>query len=507
MKYAVSYVRVSSDDQAKHGFSIDQQIANNMQFALQNGYAILQTFKDEGRSAKNLERPGLQDMLKFCADKKNNVDAVIVWKLDRISRSVGDYTAELSPFFAKNDIKLLTVTDINGEGLQVEAMRQVGMVFAELERKTGAIRTKEGIRGKVALGQYPYHPPFGYKNLTIKGQKYKKMVIDEDVSFYVRHAFSFCLQGDSIDTITAKLYRMGFRNKHGNRVPSSSVEYILHNIAYTGKFYYDDILVENTVYPPLISEATYIAVQERLNAPEKTRQTHTEFPYNEVFFCSKCGCQMTGERKLKKNKKDGSERKYIYYHCTGNRGGDCKKSSYIREELVDKAVLDILKLITIPDEVANAVFEGLKQVHKEKGMDMETNKKLLRKRIDKIDKTIKDAFESGMHKFSQSLQKNIEEWETERRKLILEEQEVLKTTKTFFEQSNQLLEFCKDCHSAFLKGNAELKRKIIKIVCSNFSYDGSNIVIEPNPIFKAVIKNGLSNKKLPRLCQFRSKLA
>ena len=65
-------------------------------------------------------------------------------------------------------------------------------------------------------------------------------------------------------------------------------------------------------------------------------------------------------------------------------------------------------------------------------MDMETNKKLLRKRIDKIDKTIKEAFESGMHRFSQSLQKSIEEWELERKKLILEEQEVLKTTKTFF---------------------------------------------------------------------------
>ena len=209
-----------------------------------------------------------------------------------------------------------------------------------------------------------------------------------------------CLQGDSIDTITSKLYKMGFRNKHGNRVPATSIEYILHNLVYTGKYYFEGVLREDNDYPPLISEATYYAVQERLNTPEKTRQTHTEFPYNEVFFCSKCGCQMTGERKLKKNKKDGSERKYIYYHCTGNRGGDCKKDSYVREELVDKAVLDILKLITIPDEVANAVFEGLKQVHKEKGMDMETNKKLLRKRIDKIDKTIKDAFESGMHKFS-----------------------------------------------------------------------------------------------------------
>ena len=56
MKYAVSYVRVSSDDQAKHGFSIDQQIANNMQFALQNGYAILQTFKPEGRWFKSSSR-------------------------------------------------------------------------------------------------------------------------------------------------------------------------------------------------------------------------------------------------------------------------------------------------------------------------------------------------------------------------------------------------------------------------------------------------------------------
>ena len=90
------------------------------------------------------------------------------------------------------------------------------------------------------------------------------MVIDEDVAFYVRQAFNLCLQGDSIDTITSKLYRMGFRNKHGNRVSSSSIEYILHNIAYTGKFYYDEILVENTDYQPLITEATYYAVQNKL---------------------------------------------------------------------------------------------------------------------------------------------------------------------------------------------------------------------------------------------------
>lgn len=498
MKKAVSYVRVSSEDQKKHGFSIGQQITNNMNFALQNGYTIVQTFKDEGRSAKNLDRPGLQDLIEYCSDKKNNVEAVIVWKLDRISRNVGDYTATLCPFFSQNNIQLLTVSDVNGEGLHVEAMRQVGMVFAELERKTGAIRTKEGLRGKVALGQYPYHAPYGYKNVTIKGDKYKKMVIDKDNAFFVKQAYNMCLQGDSIDTITAKLYKMGFRNKHGNRVSSSSVEYILHNKAYIGEFDFDGIPVTETVYPRLIDKATYYAVQERLNAPNKTRQFHTQFPFNETIFCAKCGCQLTGEVKHKK-KKDGTVRDYIYYHCTGNRGGDCKKGSYIRQELLEEAFTNVLKQITIPQSVHQLVMDGLKEIHKEQGIDMETNKKILRKRIDKIDKAIKDAFESGMHRFSQGLQSNIEQWETERRKLILEEQEMLKTTKTFFEQSNSLLEFCKDCHSAFLKGNAEQKRRIVKIVCSNFSYDGENLVIEPNAIFKAVIKNGLTNKKLPRL--------
>ena len=252
MLNAVSYVRVSSEDQKKHGYSIGQQITNNMNFALQNGYTIVKTFKDEGISAKDLNRPALQDLLTYCMDETNDVKAVIVWKLDRISRSVADYTATLSPFFAQNNIQLLTVTDINGDGLSVEMSRQMAMVFAEYERKMTAMRTKEGIRGKVALGQFPYHAPIGYENIEIKGSKYKKMIIDEDNAFFVRQAYSMCLQGDSLNTITSKLYKMGFRNKHGNRHPKSTIEYILHNIAYTGKFYFEDMLIEDTDYPALI---------------------------------------------------------------------------------------------------------------------------------------------------------------------------------------------------------------------------------------------------------------
>ena len=68
MKNAVSYVRVSSEDQKKHGYSIGQQITNNMQFALQNGYKLVKTFKDEGISAKNMDRPALQELLAYCME-------------------------------------------------------------------------------------------------------------------------------------------------------------------------------------------------------------------------------------------------------------------------------------------------------------------------------------------------------------------------------------------------------------------------------------------------------
>lgn len=104
---------------------------------------------------------------------------------------------------------------------------------------------------------------------------------------------------------------------------------ILRREAYTGKFYYDNIPVDGN-YPPIIDKATFYAVQKRLDTPNKGRQTHTEFPYNGCITCVKCGCYFTKERH-KKITKSGGIKYYIHYHCTNNRGGDCKKDSYINE--------------------------------------------------------------------------------------------------------------------------------------------------------------------------------
>lgn len=490
---AYAYVRVSTKKQSNHGYSIGQQITNIMNFAQQHGYYVTNIFSDEGISAKDLNRPNLQELLKICNSSKNEVKAVIVYKLDRISRDIADYTATLKPFFDSKKIKLLVVSGTNGDTLETEMQREMTMVFADYERKIGKIRTKEGLRGKVASGGYPYHAPLGYKN-EIDG-RYKKMVIDEDYVFYVKRAYALCLQGNSPQTIASILYKEGLRTKKGSRIPKTSIEYILHNRVYTGKFYYEDKLIEKTNFPAIIDEATYFAVQKKLSDPSKTRQTHTDFPYNGCIKCAKCGCQLTGERHKKITK--SGVKYYIHYHCTGNRGGDCKKNSYIRQELIDETVLSMLKQITIPSEVLELVQTGLIEIHKKQGTYHDEIKKSIRKRIDKLDDTLRRAFEENFN--SAGMKANIEKWEAEREALVMEEHEIQKATKDFYEQSNSLLRFCNDCYKAFLDGSAEQKRKIINIVCSNFTYDGEILYIEPIPAFKVIMQNAQNIKKLPRL--------
>ena len=72
-------------------------------------------------------------------------------------------------------------------------------------------------------------------------------------------------------------------------------------------------------------------------------------------------------------------------------------------------------------------------------------------------------------------------------------------TKQFYEESNLLLSFCSNAFDVFKKGSAEQKRKIVQILCSNFSYNGEKLVIELKPAFETIVQNSIDMKKLPRL--------
>ena len=160
----------------------------------------------------------------------------------------------------------------------------------------------------------------------------------------------------SLRSLTKKLTDDGLRSPKGAKIPKTTIEYILKNIFYTGVFEFEGKIYENAQHKAIISKELFYRVQDRLIDSNKSKKHTIDFAYTSLIRCSHCSCLLTVE--LKKGK-------YIYYHCTGNKGGTCKKD-YIREEKIDKAISKVLKLIKIPTDIRKRILDELKAVHEKK---------------------------------------------------------------------------------------------------------------------------------------------
>lgn len=90
---AIIYTRVSTEEQARHGFSLTKQELECKNFATRNGYEILKIFKEEDVSAKTTNRPQLQNLIRYCIENKKSIDSIIVWRFDRFTRKLEDQIA------------------------------------------------------------------------------------------------------------------------------------------------------------------------------------------------------------------------------------------------------------------------------------------------------------------------------------------------------------------------------------------------------------------------------
>lgn len=481
MEKAVIYARVSSEEQAKHGFSIENQKKVCIEFAEQNGYIVDKVFIDEGKSAKNLDRPEIQDLMAYCDKKKNNIKAIVIWRLDRLSRNNTDYHGILRPLLAKRDIKLLSATEANVDTMEGELMRNIGMSFAEYERKVIGARTIAGLRQKARQGEYPHKAPIGYKNITREDGS-KTIVIDENYAFYVKQAFNLYDSGMySLRSLTQKLADDGLRSPKGAKIPKTTIEYILKNIFYTGVFEFEGKIYENAQHKAIISKELFYRVQDRLIDPNKSKKHTIDFAYTGLIRCSHCGCLLTAE--LKKGK-------YIYYHCTGNKGGTCKKD-YIREEKIDNAISEVLKLIKIPTDIRKRIHDELKVVHEKKNNYSKEVKTQLQKQISTLENRIEGLFQEKLdgNIDNEQWKKYSNKWQAEKDRAYIQLEEINKLDKQFYEQADTLLSFTDNAYELYLKGSLDKKRKIIEIISDEITYKDKVFDLKLKPIFQTIVEN------------------
>ena len=487
MKSAVVYVRVSTEEQFKHGFSVETQTQTCLEFAQRQGYIVRKIFTEEGLSAGNLNRPEAQKMLKYCNEKKNNIDAIVVWRLERLSRFNVDYHGTIRPILINRKIKLLSATEFNADTIEGEYMRNIMMCNAEYELSLIRFRTTENMKTIARGGRKPAKAPIGYLNdIDINGNKIIR--VDDKNAQYVKRAFELYATGMySFRTLGDYLYLEGFKNpKTGDKYPPRKFDWMLKNPFYIGRFEWGGELYEGS-HTPIISKELFYRVQAMFENIDRSKKHDVQFAYTGLIKCADCGCYYTAQLKRGKNKNGH----YIYYSCSNSKFQH-KKLKYYREEYFDNTFANILETIHISQEHIERLKVLASDYLKEFSEYEVKATQETRHQIDVLTKRIKNSY---IDKLEGKLPAGMsiaefnamhKEWQEEKDRLIMKLNEHNVSSKFIYQRIDTLLKFSEELPELFLKATPEEKKLIVTTMTKGIKFDGKNLIVSLKDTFKAL---------------------
>ncbi len=221
-RVSVGYVRVSTDEQARDGVSLDAQEARLRAFAMATGRELVEVVVDDGQSAKSLQRPGMARILDGI--RSGRIGAVVALKLDRLTRSVGDL-ADLLKLFDRKDVALVSVTENFDTSTAIGRMfLQMTGVISQWEREAIGERTAFALEHKRRNRQAYGRTPFGYR------RDGDALVEDPQQQAALAEARRMADAGETLGAIGARLTELGAMTPQGGRKwYASSVRSILRS--------------------------------------------------------------------------------------------------------------------------------------------------------------------------------------------------------------------------------------------------------------------------------------
>lgn len=350
MKVAL-YIRVSTDEQVKEGYSIDAQKERLKAFAFAQDWDIYGLYIDEGISAKDTNRPELTRMLDDI--KSGEIECVLVYRLDRLTRSVLDLYKLLELFEAHN-CKFKSATEV------YDTTTAIGRLFitlvaalAQWERENMGERIRMGYQEKTRQGRFASNNrPFGY-NLDKKGN----LTINEEESRVVREIFDLYLKGEGMNSICQTLNGKGIKTRAGNEWNQKGISHIIHNPVYMGTLRWNikeenPIYVEDAIEEPIVSKEIFEQAVKLsdLKATTYTRSGYDTYIFSGVLRCPNCGRSMTGYYVQYKNGK-GEVTNYKNYRCSAKKEGRCTKSSSLAEKKLETLFRNLFASVDADDIV------------------------------------------------------------------------------------------------------------------------------------------------------------
>lgn len=386
------YPRVSSQEQATEGYSIGEQIERLTKYCEAMGWEVYKIYTDPGYSGGNTDRPGLQAMLSDVRDGK--VDKVVVYKLDRLSRSQKDTMLLIEDEFLAHGVDFVSMSE-NFDTATPFGRAMIGIlaVFAQLERENIKERTMIGKEARAKEGKWGggSSEPIGYRYNVAKDL----LEVDDYEAMQIREAIDLFLKGTPLRTIETIFLEKGYTFIGRSGVPNTwdpkRFRYVFANKTYLGYIKHHDQWYK-AEHEPIIDEETFNKLQKLLEQrAEDYKKTGLKPGAQTTYLggllrCAHCGAKYT--------KQQGGTKKYgrlWYYVCYSRnkkvkkmiKDPNCKNKNWRMEEL-DAMIFDEIKKLAIDPEY----MTKLKQDKKDR-LDSEPNKiDILEKEIKAIDDQI-----------------------------------------------------------------------------------------------------------------------
>ena len=340
----VGYIRVSTLEQKIHGYSVPEQEERITAYCKSMGWGKPKLYTDAGFTGANLNRPAVQRLIEDI--NAGTVTRVVVYKLDRLSRSQKDTLHLLEDVFIPNGVDFVSMS----ESFQLtsafgRAMLGVMSAFAQLERDTIKERVTIGREARAKEGKYHggHTPPVGY-NYT-DGQ----LIIDDFEAMQVRECFNLYQTGYTFTEIADRLNEKGWSHKYGRWV-LQRVRAVLVNPIYTGVITFGGIQYEG-IHEAIIDRDTFETVGAmiaRNHQAHNRRHTPKQAYLVGKLYCARCGKRYTHTRSISGHKRDG--RKISYYTCYARlhpklTGYKCNNTVH-RADVIDGIVFDSLRELT-----------------------------------------------------------------------------------------------------------------------------------------------------------------
>ena len=333
------YMRVSTEDQAREGFSLPEQKERLEAFCKFKGYEIIDYYQDAGISAKTgNHRPEFERLKEDIKSKK--INTIIALKLDRITRSIYDWE-NLITFLDENDAYLDCANDeVNTTTANGKMISRLLMSVSQNEIERTSERTKIGMAGAIKQGHIPHKEPLGYK------REDKKLVIDYSTKDVVVRIFNLYYEGYSYQKISNLFNSEKVLGRENWR--DATILSILENEIYKGDFIHGKRTKHPTYYenvaPAIISKEMWEECQVQKKKNSRSYKRTLTYLYLQKLKCPKCNRILGGKATTKKNNNT-----YYYYYCN-----DCKIE--FKENTINDYFSQFIEELVQYDSVVNQFF-------------------------------------------------------------------------------------------------------------------------------------------------------